>query len=100
LSDYSERHIRAALWLVVMLIGFAALYMWVGPVGVQTLSLAGILQSAAESLVYSLSVTTRLSNNIPESASVLVRSLAIIEGVLGPLQIGLFLLALRRQFMR
>jgi uncharacterized protein YjbI with pentapeptide repeats len=100
LSGYGERQIRAAGWLIAILVGFAALYMWLGLVGVQETSLIGVSGAAWESIVYSLGVMTRLANDIPESASVLAKSLVIIEGVLGPLQIGLFLLALRRKFMR
>jgi len=100
LNGYGERHIRAAVWLIAILVGFAALYMWLGPVGAQKNSLIGILGVAWESIVYSLGVMTRLANDIPKSASTLVTSLIIIEGVIGPLQIGLFLLALRREFMR
>jgi pentapeptide repeat protein len=100
LSGYSERHKRAALGIVAILLGFAGLYMWQGPVGVQEASPVGVLQASLESIVYSLGVMTRLANAIPESDSVLVRSLIIIEGVVGPLQIALFALALRRRFMR
>jgi uncharacterized protein YjbI with pentapeptide repeats len=100
LSGYGERQIRAGMWLLGILVGFAALYIWKGPVGIEAYSLATILEAAPEALVYSLGVMTRLANDIPTSASTLVRSLIIIEGVLGPLQIGLFLLALRRKFMR
>jgi hypothetical protein len=100
LSGYNERPVRAAFWLVVMLLGFAGLYMWQGPVGVQESSLVRLLQAGLESVVYSLGVMTRLANAVPESESVLVRSLIILEGVLGPVQFALFALALRRRFMR
>jgi len=100
LSGYGERRIRAAMWLVGILVAFAAFYMWVGPVGVQEPSVVGYLRAGLDSIVYSLGVMTRLTIAVPDSEPVLVRSLIIIEGVLGPLQIGLFLLALRREFMR
>ena len=100
LSGYGEREKRALMWLVGIWVGFAGLYMWVGPVGIEKQSLAGFPQAASEALVYSLGVMTRLANAIPKSASTLAEALIIIEGVLGPLQIGLFLLALRRKFMR
>ncbi len=89
LSGYNERPVRAALWLMAILLGFGIFYMWQGPAG------AGL-----ESIVYSLGVMTRLANDIPDSESVLVRSFVILEGVLGPFQIALFALALRRRFMR
>jgi uncharacterized protein YjbI with pentapeptide repeats len=100
LSGYSERHVRPALWIVAILLGFAGLYMWQGPVGVQEFTPVGLLQSGLESIVYSLGVMTRLTNDIPQSEPVLVRSLIILEGVLGPFQIAIFALALRRRFMR
>jgi hypothetical protein len=88
------------MWLLGILVGFAARYMWVGSLEIEEHSLTGFRRTAPEALVYSLGVATRLANDIPQSASTLARSLIIIEGVLGPLQIGLFLLALRRKFMR
>jgi hypothetical protein len=100
LSGYSERHIRAALWLAVILVGFALLYMLLGPVRIKAYTPAGYLQASLESIVYSLGVMTRLANRIPTSASVPVKSLIILEGVLGPFQIALLVLALRRRFMR
>jgi hypothetical protein len=100
LSGYGERQMRAGMWLLGTLFGFAALYLWVGPMRIETPSLVGVLQAAPEALVYSLGVMTRLANDIPKSASPLVTSLIVIEGVLGPLLIGLLLLALRREFMR
>jgi hypothetical protein len=100
LSGYSESHTRAAMWLLAILVGFAALYIWLGPVGVKESSLVGLLQTGLESIVYSLGVMTRLAKEIPKSASVWATSLIIIEGVIGPLQIGIFLLAIRREFMR
>jgi hypothetical protein len=100
LSGYSERHVRAVVWLVVILVGFAALYMLLGLVEVQENTPAGLLGAGLEAIVYSLGVMTRLGTDSQSSESVLVRSLIILEGVLGPFQIALFALALRRRFMR
>ncbi len=100
LSGYGERLTRAAAWLIGILIGFALLYMLVGPVGVQRGSLGSVVMAAWASIMYSLGVMTRVANDIPNSASVWVKSFIILEGVVGPFQIALCALALRRRFMR
>jgi uncharacterized protein YjbI with pentapeptide repeats len=100
LSGYGERQIRALGWLTAILVGFAALYMWLQPWGAEETPKIGVLNLAWESIVYSLGVMTRLANDIPNNATPLEESLIILEGVLGPFQIALFALALRRRFMR
>jgi len=89
LSGYGERTWRSAIWLVGFLVGFALLYL-----------LVGHMQSFPEAVVYSLGVMSRQAEKLPAEASTLLRSLVFIEGILGPLQVALFALALRRRFMR
>ena len=100
LSGYSERPARAAIWLLFILVGFAGFYMLEGPEGVRKLSQAHVISSVWQSVVYSLGVMTRLRGTIPISEDASIRAAAILEGVLGPFQIALLALALRRKFMR
>jgi hypothetical protein len=100
LSGYGERTWRSALWIVGILVGFAALYMLVGYVKVEELSPSGIWQAFLEAVVYSLGVMSRQAERLSGSESTLLRSLVFVEGILGPLQVALFALALRRRFMR
>jgi hypothetical protein len=100
LSGYGERPVRSLVWLAGILIGFAALYVLLGFVAVQGLSLSGALQTTWQAVVYSLGVMTRQNPTLAAFEPVLLRSLVFLEGILGPLQIGLFALALRRKFMR
>jgi hypothetical protein len=103
LSGYGERTWRSAIWLVGILIGFAVLYMlpFVGSeVQVQELSLPGVWEAFPEAVVYSLGVMSRQAGRLAISDPTLLRALVFIEGILGPLQVALFALALRRRFMR
>ena len=100
LSGYGERTWRSAMWLVGILVGFALLYLLVGHVEVEELSPSGIWQAFSQGIVYSLGVMSRQAERLTGSESTLLRSLVFIEGILGPLQIALFALALRRRFMR
>ena len=99
LSGYGERTWRSAIWLVEIMVGFALLYLLVGRV--QGLPDAlGYMQGLPEAVVYSLGVMSRQAEKLPSEASTLLKSLVFIEGILGPLQVALFALALRRRFMR
>lgn len=100
MSGYGERPGRAFLALVFIWAAFTALYFVVGP---ETLRVASNLAESVEHLweaaVYSLSALARLSPNpVPESG--LFQLLVTLEGLLGPLQIALFALAVRRKVMR
>jgi hypothetical protein len=100
LSGYGERVVRAFLVLSAMIIGFAVLYVLIGFIKVDLCSLSGVLQAFWEPILYSLGAITRQNDTLAGSASLALRSLVILEGIFGPLQIGLIALALRRQFMR
>jgi hypothetical protein len=89
LSGYGERSWRPALWLVGILVGFAVLYMLVGQE-----------PTFSNALAYSLEVMSRQANKLTCFDCTLLRYLVTIEGILGPLQVALFALALRRRFMR
>jgi hypothetical protein len=106
LSGYGERHWRAALGLVGILFGFALFYLFLGFVPVEELSVSGVLGATWQSIVYSVAFMTRqnaalnLNAAVDDYGSVLLKFLIVLEGILGPLQIALLALALRRKFMR
>jgi hypothetical protein len=112
LSGYGERPRRAFCVLVGMWILFAILYMEAGhkslqvdllQVPVQALSGADIRQGiehAWKALVYSLAAIARLNPEPKPSAPGVFQFLVTAEGILGPLQIALLALAVRRKFMR
>jgi len=81
-------------------VAFAVLYVLVGYVKVEELSLSGIWQAFSQAIVYRLGVMNRQAERLTGSESTLLRSLVFIEGILGPLQVALFALAVRRKFMR
>jgi len=54
----------------------------------------------SKAVVYSLGVMSRQAERLSGSESTLLQSLVFVEGILGPLQVALFALALRRRFMR
>jgi uncharacterized protein YjbI with pentapeptide repeats len=99
LSGYGERPRRAFLVLVGMWALFAFLYGMV----------AGAIEHVEQAALYSLATMVRLTN-IPAMAEVttllqpsepgLFQVLVTAEGILGPLQIALLALAIRRQVMR
>lgn len=100
LSGYGERTGRSGMWLLGILFGFAVFYMLLGHVQVEELSVPGVWQAFSEAVVYSLGVVSRQAERLSGSESTLLRSLVFLEGILGPLQVALFALALRRKFMR
>ena len=55
---------------------------------------------AGQATVYSLSALARLNSRPPSEELDLFNTLVIIEGIIGPLQIALFVLAVRRKVMR
>jgi hypothetical protein len=81
------------------LVGFAVLYLLVGHIKVEEFSFSSVWQGFSAALVYSLGVMSRQAERLTGSESILLRSLVFIEGILGPLQVALFALALRRRFM-
>jgi len=107
LSGYGERP-RRAFWVLVGMWGlFAIGYMIVGhkdlQVDFQAFSAPEIWQSlkhAAKALVYSLAAMARLNPEPKPAAPGLFQFLVTAEGILGPLQIALLALAVRRRVMR
>jgi hypothetical protein len=120
LSGYGERPLRAFLFLFGLWALFAFLYMVAGPAelkvfsislqhiqtflsGLRAPSLSDIKHFGADirpALVYSLGALARLRPEpLPEGPSGF-QFLVTAEGILGPLQIALLALALRRKFMR
>jgi uncharacterized protein YjbI with pentapeptide repeats len=127
LSGYGVRAGRALGVLVVVWAVFAILYMLLGPPELRVFSpevwwlpsiLAGfpafvpseldlisvrsigeVMGHIGQAMVYSLSTLARL-NPKPEPEPGLFQFLVTIEGILGPLQIALLALAIRRKVMR
>jgi uncharacterized protein YjbI with pentapeptide repeats len=104
LSGYGERPRRAFWVLVAIWLAFAVLYfLAVESSPFLVSSASDIWQGidyARQAAVYSLSALVRL-NPRPQSEGLdWFQTLVIIEGILGPLQIGLLLLAIRRRVMR
>jgi hypothetical protein len=91
LSGYGVRAARAFWVLVVICAAFAALYMMFGPPK---------LQDLGQAVVYSLGAVARLNPEPRPTEPGLFQFLVIVEGLLGPLQIALLLLAIRRKVMR
>jgi hypothetical protein len=102
LSGYGERPRRAFLVLVGMWTLFAILYVMV----------AGSIEHVGQAFLYSLAAMVRLTG-VPAMASLtkqlqpsepglsgLFQLLVTAEGILGPLQIALLALAVRRRVMR
>ena len=91
LSGYGVRATRAFLVLVGICAAFAALYIVFGPPK---------LGDLGQALVYSLGAVARLNPEPRPTEPGLFQFLVIVEGLLGPLQIALLALAVRRKVMR
>ena len=99
LSGYGELQGRALIWLGLILFVFTGLYTWADFPREQDLTWSNFLPSLWQAMIYSLGVMTRQRLTIePEPG--LIQFLVILEGVLGPLQIAVFALAIRRKFMK
>jgi len=98
LSGYGVRARRAFLVLLAMWAAFTILYGLVDPPEFERFGqgISYVWQSA----VYSLLALARLNPEPRPELPGLFQFLAGLEGILGPLQIGLLLLAIRRQVMR
>jgi hypothetical protein len=95
LSGYGVRAGRAFLVLGGICVAFAVFYMLLGP--------TKDLQNFWTALVYSMGAMVRLNPNPrpdPATDPGLFQFLVIAEGILGPLQIALLALAIRRKVMR
>jgi uncharacterized protein YjbI with pentapeptide repeats len=99
LSGYGELQGRSLVWLSLILFGFAGLYTLTGLPQDKVVTWSNVVPSYWQSLVYSLGIMTRQRLTLqPETG--LVQFLVILEGILGPLQIALFALAIRRKFIK
>jgi hypothetical protein len=102
LSGYGERILRAFGILVAICAVFAVLYMFAGPSKLQVLHTSGFsesIQHAGHAMVYSLGVLFRLSPD-PKPDLGLFQLLVTIESIMGPVQIAVLLLAIRRKILR
>jgi hypothetical protein len=91
LSGYGGRATRAFLVLIGICAAFAALYKVFGPPK---------LGDLGQALVYSLGAVARLNPEPRPTEPGLFQFLVIVEGLLGPLQVALLALAVRRKVMR
>jgi uncharacterized protein YjbI with pentapeptide repeats len=91
LSGYGVRAGRAFSVLVGMLLVFALMYTFLGP---------HKLQSIQSAVVYSLLALVRLNPEPRPEEPGVFQFLVGLEGILGPLQIALLALAVRRKVMR
>lgn len=100
MSGYGERPNRAFGALVFIWAAFTMSYWLFGPEALAIPSIpAESVENLWQSAVYSLSALARLRPNpVPEFG--LFQLLVTLEGLLGPLQIALFALAVRRKVMR
>jgi uncharacterized protein YjbI with pentapeptide repeats len=102
LSGYGVRAARAFLVLGGICAVFAGFYMLLGPDALRVSSASSVGQSlehGGQAVVYSLSTIARL-NPEPKPQPGLFQFLVAIEGILGPIQIALLALAVRRKVMR
>jgi uncharacterized protein YjbI with pentapeptide repeats len=103
LSGYGVKPGHAFWVLASICATFAVLFMLIGPATLRVFPISDVQQSvgnAAEAMVYSLGSMARLNPKPAPDNPGLFQLLVILEGLIGPLQIGLFLLAVRRKVMR
>jgi hypothetical protein len=103
LSGYGVRATRAFWVLVIIWFVFAAFYLVLRPSPFWVFSACDIwqvLDYVREATVFSMSALVRL-NPRPQSEGLdWFQTLVTVEGILGPLQIALLALAIRRKVMR
>jgi hypothetical protein len=90
--------LRAAFWLLSILLLWAALYTKATFEGPST-NAASVCLSPGAAIVYSVQVAA-LQKPDPKPLSWRVKALVTSETILGPAQAALLLLAIRRKFMR
>jgi len=103
LSGYGERPLRALGVLGALYAVFTMLYILLPASPFSVLSPSDVCQSigcVGQAATYSLSAVARLIPAEPRLSPGSFQFLVTIEGILGPLQIALFLLAVRRKVMR
>ncbi len=91
LSGYGVSHLRALFILGILVVGFALLYHYTSP---------GAFDGLSEALRYSIGVVAFQRPEMPESFGEPQKWLHLIEAILGPVQITLFVLALRLRLKR
>ncbi len=103
LNGYGEKSLCALSVLLGMSALFAILYMMAGPRELRLPLDFGIWQfigHTGRALVYSWAAMVRLNPDPRPDGPGLFQFLVTTEGILGPLQIALFALAVRRKVMR
>jgi hypothetical protein len=104
LSGYGDRYLRAFGVLVGLWLTFAALYLLLADSApFWVFSASDVWQGidyARQAMVYSLSALARLNPEPKPEELGWFQFLVTVEGILGPLQIALFILAVRRKVMR
>jgi len=104
LSGYGERPRRAFWVLVGIWLVFAALYLLLADTApFWVFSASDVWQGidyARQAGVYSVTALARLNPEPKPEELGWFQTLVTLEGILGPLQIALFLLAVRRKVMR
>ncbi len=108
-SGYGERVLRAFLVLLGVCLLFAWLYMQTGAAFPQQTRLSATPTATSDEVVgpsrfldaltYSAGVMTLQKPELRQTTR-MVRNLVLLETILGPLQIALLALAIRRKFMR
>ncbi|HEX6716447.1 MAG TPA: hypothetical protein VF088_05020, partial [Pyrinomonadaceae bacterium] len=98
LSGYGERIGRAFLVLIFIWLLFGVLYILTGHIKLQGYTIGAIGQGLVRALNHSLQVLTLQRTEL--SKGIVTPFLVTLEMVVGPLQIALLALAVRRQFMR
>jgi hypothetical protein len=104
LSGYGDRPLWAFLWILGIWLFFAALYTIVGFPQTQSTGQQGsqgelLSVNFWQALISSLGVITLQVKALSGTLG-WAHSLVVVEGIVGPLLVALFVLALRRKFMR
>ena len=108
LSGYGEDVLRALIILIAMCLFFAAIYTQVGfsrsansnsQISTTNSDERGHPQTVTRALVYSVGVST-LQRPDPRPTTAVAMAAVLIQTILGPIQVALLILAIRRRFMR
>lgn len=91
LSGYGSGHLRVFIWLAFLVLGFAFIYFYTSP---------GTFGGLGDALHFSLSVTALQRPEVPAGLGTLGRWLHLVQAILGPVLIALFVLALRMRLKR
>lgn len=104
-SGYGERALRPFIWLVALLFGCAGCYLLVGLKGIRTWDTTEMLSfwnpgDWLQALHYSLQAMTFARGEAVAIPMGYARFVHTIQGIIGPLLVGLFALALRQKLKR